>query len=77
MKGILGVLLFEVSILNYVIHKDLFRGHLVGPCGNLKCIGGYIMDHGLYFPQLLVVVIVIIMVMCLLDSVVRKLCYYC
>jgi hypothetical protein len=47
MKGILGALLFEVSILNYVIQRDPFWGHFVEPCGDLKCIGDYIMDHSL------------------------------
>jgi hypothetical protein len=44
MKGILGALLFEVSILNYVIQMDPFWGHFVEPCGDLKCTGDYIMD---------------------------------
>ena len=56
MKGILGVLLFEVSILKYVIQRDLFRGYFVGPCGD------YIVDHSLSIPRLLAVVIVVIMV---------------
>jgi len=60
MKGILGALLFEVSILNYVIQRDLFWGHFVEPCGNLKCTGDYIMDHNLSFPPLFVVLDVIV-----------------
>jgi hypothetical protein len=62
MEGILEALLFEVSILNYVIHMDPFWVHFVEPCGDLKCIVDYIVDHSLSIPRLLVVVIVIIMV---------------
>jgi len=60
MKRILGALLFEVSILNYVIQRDLFWGHFVEPCGDLKRIGDYIMDHSLSFPPLFVVLDVIV-----------------
>ena len=59
---------------NSVIHKDPFCGHFMEPYSDLKCTGANIVDHILAIPRLLVVIIVML---CLLDSVVHKTCYYC
>jgi hypothetical protein len=63
--------------LNCVIHMDPLCGHFVEPCSDFKCIGVDIVDYGLSFPRLLVVIIVIILILCLLDFVVHMMCYYC
>ena len=63
MKGILGALLFEVSILNYAIQRDPFWGHFMELCGDLKYTGDYIIDHSMSFPRLFVLLDVIIMML--------------
>jgi hypothetical protein len=70
----LEALLFEVSILNCVIHRDPFCGHFVEPCSDLKCTGVNIVDHSLSIPRLLVVIIVMVVECCVSSTLLCTSC---
>ena len=77
MKRILGALLIEVSILNYVIWKDPFCGHFVESCSDFNVLVLISGTTVCSFPDYWFLFILIIVALCLLNHVARKLCYYC